>query len=182
MTLLKAPTLGAIALITGAIFAGLPAAASVILPEGCRMGSCSEIQFLSKEPIRSALSGTLYTIRTMYREWPYQVSRPNFRPSERQVPFRNPSISYVFCSKQRPAYIFQSSSDGQYYANLLSPDGRSGFGYNRSSYFLYWTTCHNIVGPNFFSEEMVVRAIRLGYTANLPEDQIQLTYPTDIIP
>ena len=176
MTFLKASILGAIALVTGGIVVSLPAEATVLLSAGCRMGFCTEVQFLSKRMIRSEPSGKLYEIKTAARSWPLQDNAPN----ERQVPFSDRSTSYVFCSTQRPAYIFDNP-DGGYYAHLLNPDGKSFFGYNQSSYSLYWVTCHNFVGPNFFAPEMEAKATQLGYPGNLPEDQIELTNPADII-
>ena len=93
----------------------------------------------------------------------------------------------MFCSTSRPAYIFQhpdfySSKGGasNYLAHLLNPDGQSFYGYNRPSYSIYWATCHSLVGPNFFSPEMVTKSIELGYPGNLHEEQIQLGHPLDI--
>lgn len=50
-------------------------------------------------------------------------------------------------------------------------------------YPIYWATCHNFVGPDFFSEEMRNRATNLGYprNENLEWNQFELTNIRDIL-
>ena len=50
---------------------------------------------------------------------------------------------YVFCSTTRPAVAF--SNDGKWTADTLSPDQSAGvFGYNTSTYILYFAACHGL--------------------------------------
>ena len=93
--------------------------------------------------------------------------------------FGKVEVSYVYCSTIRPAYIF--NSDNIDYAHLLNPGGDDWYGYNFSDYPLYWATCHNYVGLDFFSEEITSRAIKLGYSLNLPSEQIELKNPLEIM-
>jgi hypothetical protein len=151
------------------------AGADVVVPGRCHMGHCWETKIFRKQPLQQTASGTLYAIETGSRDW--SMEQP--RPSERQLPFQQRDLSYVFCSRLRPSYIFKA--DGKYYAHLLNPDGKSYYGYNQSDYPIYWATCHNLVGPDFFSERMVTKSIQLGYPGNLPEEQIELNHPTDIL-
>jgi len=92
--------------------------------------------------------------------------------------FGRVEVNYVYCSKTRPAYVF--SSDGTYYGHLLNPGG-AWYGYNKSDYPVYWTTCHNFIGPEFFSEEMTSQAIRLGYPLDLTSEQIELKNVLEIM-
>jgi len=155
--------------------------AAAIVPGRCHMDSCSEMRIEQKTPLRTNAIGTLYEVRISDRSWPMNQRRPSLAA----LPFSNPAISYVLCSTRRPAIIFQPPQDFlpgvNYVAHLLNPDGQSWYGYNFSSYSIYWATCHNLVGPNFFSPEMVTRAIQLGYPGGLPEDSVQINHPLDLM-
>jgi hypothetical protein len=133
-----------------------PAKADVILPARCHMGICGENRFIQKDVLRT---------------WPME--------EEPSGSYNEPRTSYVYCSTSRPAIVFES--DGIYYADLLNPGGDDFYGYNMSDYPVYWATCHNFVGPDFFSERMTANAIRLGYPLNLPQDQIELRNVLDIM-
>ncbi|MBE7383077.1 MAG: hypothetical protein F6J95_016895 [Leptolyngbya sp. SIO1E4] len=159
-----------LATVMTAIFAALPASGELILPGRCHMGICWDQKFLGKALIDQSANGKLYEVELAFRSWPMESEPPNT--------FETPDTSYVFCSTDRPAYIFES--DGTYFAHLLNPGG-DWYGYNVSDYPVYWATCHNFVGPNFFSEEMTNRAIQLGYSLDLPSDQIELTNVRDIM-
>lgn len=158
-------------------------AQALIVPAQCSMGRCGELIITSKRPIRLDAKGTLYEVKVGYREWPSESPKPNIAI----LPFKKPTIDYVFCSTSRPAYIFQhpdfystKGSASNYLAHLLNPDGQSFYGYNKHSYSIYWATCHSFVEPNFFSPDMVTKSIELGYPGNLHEEQIQLGHPLDI--
>lgn len=138
--------------------------ADFVLPGRCHMGLCGETRFISKDILRAGSDGMLYSVELAYRSYPIF--------SEPSGTFGEPNTSYVYCSTSRPAYIF--NSDGTYYASFLNPGGNDWFGYNMSNYPIYWATCHNFVGPGFFSERMTANAIRLGYPLNLRQDQIEL--------
>jgi hypothetical protein len=147
------------------------AQAEIILPGRCHMGYCWENQFLGKTLLRTGNdAGKLYSVKLASRDWEMGTS-----PSSS---YGKPTVSYVYCSTTKPAYIFQA--DGTYFAHLLNPGG-DWFGYNMSDYPIYWATCHNFVGPNFFSEEMTSRAIQLGYPLDLPSEQIELDNVLEIL-
>jgi len=105
------------------------------------------------------------------------------RPSAAKVPFDRPEISYVICSTSKPAYLFRASagSSSNYLAHRLNPDGQSYYGYNMSDYSIYWATCHNLVGPVYFSPMMVTQSIRLGYSGKLIQDQIETNDPLELM-
>jgi hypothetical protein len=145
--------------------------ADVILPGRCHMGECWDSKFVGKELIKKGNLGTLYLVTTASRSWQIDSQPP--------INFQNPTTQYVYCSTTKPAYIFKTE-DGIYYAHLLNPGG-DWYGYNQSDYPIYWATCHNIVGPNFFSEEMTARAKKLGYSTNLDSEQVELNNPIDIL-
>lgn len=147
-----------------------PGLADIILPGRCHMGWCSESKLLEKTLLKKGSNGTLYSIKTVGRAWKMGTEPTNDYGNER--------INYVYCSKTKPAYIFKSEST--YIAHLLNPGG-GWSGYNQSDYPAYWATCHNFVGPNFFSEEMTARAVQLGYTLKLPQEQIELNNLLEIM-
>lgn len=159
--------------------AGDRALAEAIVPGRCHMGVCGEMRIEAKTPLRSNAIGTLYEVRVAGRSWP--MERP--RPSTDRVPFAEATVSHVLCSTSRPAYIFPAGEgfSRNYLAHRLNPDGESWFGYNRSDYSIYWATCHNLVGPEFFSDAMVTRARQLGYPGNLPQEQIEIDDPMDLM-
>lgn len=142
-----------------------PAWADVILPGRCHMGECWESKFLGKTVLKKGSNGTLYEVETADRSWPIET-----QPSGN---YESPTVSYVYCSTIKPAYIFISQFDQQLTAHLLNPGGDYG-GYNQSDYPIYWATCHNFIGPDFFSDEMTERAKKLGYPLDLPSEQIEL--------
>lgn len=147
-----------------------PVLADIILPMRCHMGQCGEQKLLEKTLLKKGTNGTLYSVKTAGRSWKWG--------SEATRDFGNERISYVYCSKTKPAYIFKSEST--YYAHLLNPGG-GWSGYNHNDYPVYWATCHNFVGPNFFSEEMTARAVQLGYSLKLPQEQIELKNVVEIM-
>lgn len=143
---------------------------SIALPGRCHMGQCWDNKFIGKSLLKSDTNDELYLVKIASRSWSIDSQPPDN--------FEQVKTSYVYCSTTKPAYIF--NTDNTYYAHLLNP-GSDWYGYNQSDYPIYWTTCHNFVGPDFFSEEMTARAIKLGYSLNLSSDQIELNNPLEIM-
>lgn len=147
-----------------------PAFGDLILPGNCHMGRCWEQKFFRKTLLEKGGDGTLYSVELATRSWSMEAEPSGlFTPSE---------TGYIYCSTIRPAYIFKS--ENKYYAHFLNPGGE-WYGYNRSDYPVYWATCHNFIGPDFFSEAMKNRAIQLGYPLNLPSEQKELNNVRDIL-
>lgn len=134
------------------------------------MGECWESKFLGKAVLKKGLDGTLYEVKTASRSWPMD--------SQPSSSFEPPRVSYVYCSTTKPAYIFKV--DDIIYAHRLNLGGEY-FGYNQSDYPIYWATCHDSFGPDFFSDEMTERAKKLGYSLDLPSEQIELKDVLDIL-
>ncbi|PSF33891.1 hypothetical protein C7H19_19400 [Aphanothece hegewaldii CCALA 016] len=69
--------------------------------------------------------------------------------------------------------------------NIVSHDekcfSQKSFSNDSDNYPIYWATCHNFIGPDFFSLEMTERARQLGYSLNLPSEQIELKDVLDIL-
>ena len=155
-----------------AVSVAIPALANILLPAGCRFEVCVRNRYLGKTLIDEDTDGKLYEVQlqTEIRSW----------ETDELLEAQSPRKNWVYCSTARPAYIFESAASDTYTAHLLNPGG-DYFGYNQAGYPIYWTTCHNFVGPNFFSEEMTNRAIQLGYSLDLPSEQIELTNVQDIM-
>jgi hypothetical protein len=150
-----------------------PSLAEIILPGRCYQGSCHETLFQGKTLLEQGPDGTLYAV---------EIARRRFRGgSEPTGDFEAVEEIYVYCSTTRPAYIRpESPGSSSYFAGFLNPGGQP-IGASMSVYPIYWATCHNFVGPNFFSDEMRSRAVDLGYPLNLRESQINLSNPREIL-
>ncbi|TVP65216.1 MAG: hypothetical protein EA342_14680 [Leptolyngbya sp. LCM1.Bin17] len=147
-----------------------PVLADLILPGRCHQGYCYENKFVSKTRLGEGQDGTLYAVELASRNWQNGVTVPGaFEPSR---------TTYVYCSTRRPMLIFEL--ENTYYINTLNPGGRS-YGFNMSDYPIYWATCHNFVGPDFFSERMTNQARRLGYPLNLTQGQSQIRELSDVL-
>jgi hypothetical protein len=156
-----------------AIMAIAPSAlAEITLPVWCRQEVCYETKIIKKTLLLKQSGDRLYSIDQSYRYWKQAQTRP--------AKFDETKISYVYCSTTRPAYIFKSDHH-TYYAHLLNPGGGSG-GYNYVSYQTYWAACHDIAGPDYFSERITSHAIQLGYPLNLESNQIELDNVREILP
>ncbi|NEO82738.1 MAG: hypothetical protein F6J87_00520 [Spirulina sp. SIO3F2] len=145
----------------------------LILPGRCHMGQCWENKFLGKTPLQAGPNGTLYAVELALRIWPIGT--------EPSSDFDAPRTSYIYCSTTRPAIIFRFEGDTTYYGNLLNPGGDNWSGATQDAYPIYWATCHNFVGPDFFSQAMTTKAIELGYPLNLPNESLQLANPLEIM-
>jgi len=157
----KSLSLG-LALLVGGL-AQFPARAEILLSGRCHMGECVQVRFDRKTLLQDDNDEQLYAIETALRFTPMGT--------EATGEFREPQQSYVRCSQTRPAHIFQLSDSDHYIRNDLNP-GADPSGFNYEAYMLYWVTCHNIVGPDFFNDAMHDRAIELGYSLNLNTDQV----------
>lgn len=154
----------------------LPASAEIILDVGCYMGGvCYQKRYHGKTFLEQGEDGRLFSVetstRSIHNEEGGRVSA--FGPRE---------TSYVYCSTTRPTHIFSFDDVDGYTAQFLNPGSPdSEYSFERGSYPVYWTTCHNLVGPVFFSEAMTRRASNLGYSLRLPINQIDLSNPRDIL-
>jgi hypothetical protein len=140
--------------------------AELLIDGRCNQGRCSQIRYDGKTLLYDEHNEQIYAIDTSIR-----FSSDGFtpiRPQDRV--FGNSRRSYVRCSRTQPAYIFQSMNSGEFYSTSLNP-GENPAGFAQEATVLYWVTCHNIVGPNFFGEDMRQRAIDLGYPLNLRLNQ-----------
>ena len=129
-------------LAAGLLLAGLakPALADLILPGRCHMGYCFDHKFVSKTLLQEGRNSKIYAVELASRSWEINLAPP--------TTFDPPETYYVHCSTRRPAFI--SNHEGTYSASLLNPGGDDWYGYNVSHYPVYWATCHNFVGPDFF--------------------------------
>lgn len=149
----------------------LPALANFILPGRCHQGACSEYTYLSKTAIGDGRTGRLYEVQLSSRTY-FDNGNPDY--FERMT-------SYVYCSTRNPHYIFIPEYQNSPVATMLNPGG-DDYPYAFVDFYpVYWATCHNFVGPNFFSQDMKARAIRLGYPLNFPSSQFDLNNVRDIL-
>jgi hypothetical protein len=164
----------AVSTFVSAIFIALPAFADIILPGRCpHMGYCWDQKLSKKRLVQKFRFGTLYSIELASRSWKFQSQPPDtFEPSR---------TSYVYCSTTRPAFIFQlDRNPNQYYAHFLNPGGE-WYGYNVSSYPVYWETCHQFSAKDFRNDNMRRRALQLGYSLRLKTEQRELNNLRDFL-
>ena len=73
-------------------------------------------------------------------------------------------ISFVFCSKQKPAMIEIDNDSGKWNANLLEPGNSDAiFGAAESGYAIYWAACHGVSVKDVYKD-----GDRLGKTLGYP--------------
>ena len=158
-------------LISGAII-GLNnevASARSILHKRCHGHYCLEIKSVKKTFLKNGPNGKLYSIKQIRRDYPDgsltggKISKGKFREDKEP--------SYVYCSTSKPAVI--TKHEGNYLATTLNPGGFVDSASTESN-VLYWNTCHNFVGPDFFSARMTRKAKSLGYPLNLQRSQFEL--------
>lgn len=155
------------------LFDGLihSASSEIVLPGRCYQGSCFETLFGGKALLERDLDGNLYAIEMSIR-WLAGGPEPTDRIERREE-------TYVYCSTVRPAFIRPESPGSSVYTALFLNPGGQPSGASMSVYPIYWTTCHNLVGPRFdIGEE---RAREMGYSLNLRESQITINDPRDIL-
>ena len=150
------------------------AMAEITLPSECRQDTFWQDRLAEKKLLKRNSIGSLYELKIQTRSCDYR---------DKCQSFGDASISWVFCSTMRPAYIFNQfdSRLKPYIAHRLSPDGQSWFGYNRGSTIIYWAACHNLAGPEYFGPQMVSRAIALGYRYGMNAEQIEINHPLEIM-
>jgi hypothetical protein len=92
--------------------------------------------------------GVLYELNTT--SW---ASRHKNGKYDRPAPKTDEShgINYFFCSKQKPAAIWQD--EGKWIAPLLQPgDENAVFGANESAYTKYWAARHSVYVDDVYAE------------------------------
>lgn len=90
-----------------------PSKPDIILPGRCHMGECWDNQLLGKILLKTGIDGNFYSVKIASRSWSIDSQPPD--------DFGQVEISYVYCSRTKPAYIF--NSDNTYYTHLLNPGG-----------------------------------------------------------
>jgi len=154
-----------------------PALANIVISGNCPRDMCLDQQFLGKTLLRRGSDGSLFSVQVATREWSRLFDQPGA--------FGPPQTEYFYCSTSRPAVIYPTE-DGGFSVTTLNP-GRNPaeLGYYSSfqswAYQLYWVTCHNFVGPEFFSEEMTRRAVQLGYPLNLTKRRFDISNLDEIV-
>lgn len=125
---------------------------------------------LAKRLEQQTRQGQLYRLTMGRRSW--------MEGSQLPAGFSERTQDYVYCSRTRPAYIFADPGGKGYIAHLLNPGGAT-FGYNQASHNLYWQVCHG-VNPQR-EPDLARKARQLGYSLQLPSNQITLARPRDIL-
>ncbi|MEN9217308.1 MAG: hypothetical protein Q6K90_08290 [Gloeomargarita sp. HHBFW_bins_162] len=143
-----------------------------IVQSDCRQGECWESQVLSTQLEQHTPQGKLYRVTVGRRSWPMDGKPP--------AQFQERTQDYVYCSRTRPAYIFANPGGKGYLAHLLNPGGEY-FGYNQSSYPVYWGVCHGVYNQDVFTPAMAQKAKQLGYSLKLSSQQISLNRAADIL-
>lgn len=147
-----------------------------VVPGRCHMDECVWSRFVEREIVRSDSSGTLIRTKTItgsskHPNGSYDVGTP--------IEWGAPSDEYIFCSKTRPAVIFDVNN--QWIAHLLAPGYSEGvFGYNTDSYIDYFFICHGLKNVDLGDASL---AQKFSYAPSLVKnvDQLSLRAPQDIM-
>jgi uncharacterized protein len=146
-----------------------------LLPPYCHMGACSWISIENRESIGARSDGELFRVTTRFWEAEYPDDVSYDGPARRTGgEFRD---DYVFCSTTHPA-VASSLGNGKWIADTLSPDQSAGvFGYNISTYTLYFAACHGLA----IDDPTHANARALGYNTNAEwVRQVDITSPSEI--
>jgi hypothetical protein len=123
---------------------------------------------------RSRGEGELFRVTT--RGWWAECPAGNYAAPARRTGGTY-GDDYVFCSTTHPA-VASSSGDGKWIADTLSPDQSAGvFGYNSSTYTLYFAACHGLA----VDDPIKANARALGYSTNADwVRQVDISSPSEI--
>lgn len=142
----------------------------------CHMDTCTWFNIENRELVGRNRVGDLYRIEradwsSMHPEGSYETPAPLTGGLR--------SVSFAFCSLTAPTVLYKI--DDGWLADRLSPGFDEGvFGYNESSYMLYFAACHDLKAKD--STDFTTFGLRLGYRAH-PErvEQVPLRRPEDIL-
>jgi hypothetical protein len=130
-----------------------------LLPRYCHMGECSWISIENRESLGQRGDGEMFRVTTRLWQAEYPNGASYDSPARRTGGDNHDG--YVFCSTTRPAVAF--SNDGKWTADTLSPDQSAGvFGYNTSTYILYFAACHGLA----IEDPTQANARALGYNTS----------------
>ena len=131
------------------------------------MGECSTETLESKELLRSNELGDLYIANFSITRYPAEDSAEYFR--KQFVNYygselvEDSSQSYIFCSSSMPSTLFVTNGR-EYILNRLVLTGNRPATSMWHSHVNYLATCHNIAGPDYFSNDVANVLIREGYS------------------
>ena len=154
-----------------------PAVAAELHNGRCHMDYCSWFSIEEKDLVSSNPSGALFKVTT--RGWSSHHPNGSYNRRTRRTGGES-TASFVFCSKDRPALIFQDES--KWVAHTLAPGVQNAvYGYNESAYKRSFVVCH-AVAPNDLYAELPRLGKRYGYPQTSPEpDQLDLSTPQEIM-
>jgi hypothetical protein len=152
------------------------------------MGTCWTTTIDHKEALRTSSLGTLYLVNQSTDTYPDDSGPPEVAAQEYRsfVDFygtdfvSETSQSYVFCSRYIPSVLFEA--DDEHIVHRLAIF-ESPFGYNRGSYQTYLATCHNLVGPDYFSLNVYALLLKEGYITDYvaQSEQFSVSSPVDVM-
>ncbi len=148
----------------------------------CKMDTCRWFKIEKREIAGQSSEGELLKLR--YREW--ESHHPN-ATYNKKYPRKNMGTAptYIFCSKTRPAIIFQvdeKAPDKGWNVFLLTPREEASIaGANLLAHMLYFNACHGI---NFELKEISFSKLskKLGYAEiESPDDDYVTNDPMTLL-
>ena len=167
----------AVRLAPAALIALAPAnvAAAELFQGRCHMNECSWFSVEERDIVGSTADGALF--KTVMKTW---VSEHPDGDYEKKRPRRGvgTSVSYFFCSKSRPAVVWESQP-GIWEADFLTPGSPLGpSGAAEAATVEYFVVCHGLSPEGGFAE----MGKRFGYppAESAPEPR-KLARPEDLL-
>ena len=159
--------------------AAFPNLAGQVLADGCRQGGCHWSRVVRLERVRTVPEGDLLRLTarggySSYDQFAENVEAPErYSDAVRVTWDAADTVSYIFCSRARPAFAFPDEGGGfiLHYLDLYDLAG-----YQLSSAHTYMRACHDAEydGDN----EALLR--RLGYRPGTRNDQVEHGRPEDL--
>jgi hypothetical protein len=147
----------------------------------CHMDICGWFRIDAATPIAGSAKGLLFALAV--RRWSSQHPHGRYeRPAPRTG--GDTRISFVFCSREAPAWIDYDVEQKAWLAVPLQPgNSRVMAGVEESIYAMYWAACHRMAVRDVATEgDRLGR--RLGYRFSGdegPKGRRMLASPTDVL-
>jgi len=148
----------------------------------CNMDVCGWFSIESSALVGASPKGELYVLAT--RWWESEHKGGNYdRPAPRTG--GDVSISFVFCSKQKPAWIDYGGEKRVWVATPLQPgNSKAVFGAAESAYAMYWAACHNTAVTDVYAGgDALGKKLGYAFTGDVDSAGIEKTLgsPVDVL-
>jgi hypothetical protein len=147
----------------------------------CHMDFCWWFSIEAAQKIGSSSKGDLYAIalNSWERRCKYNAKNGYDMNACGKRSGGEEQISFVFCSKQKPAMMEIDNDSGKWNATLLEPGNSDAIiGATESGYAIYWAACHGVSVKDVYKDgDRLGKALGYPFKASPQHDQPDLAIP-----